>query len=233
MAVNMLRQGVDGEQYPALRAVGDSPQALAHRYPAMQDLLFTGGRKTMANAGHSNALWTFLMPFSRFFSHYSGQIYKIEETLPQAPDDDVLRRVFRRVVERMFEREFFGILCNALSCCAFTFVIFSQDGQGEQLDDGDLLVRTLAEYGVRTTHDDLMWFAQAFWAQSMDLKARHGWRPLSARDLPRRVYEGLELVLGQPAEELVRWMDMLIAEWQVRAKGALSKFGYDATWLSV
>jgi hypothetical protein len=30
----------------------------------------------------SDALWTFLMPFSRFFSHYSGQIYKIDEPLP-------------------------------------------------------------------------------------------------------------------------------------------------------
>ena len=63
----------------------------------MQDILFTGGKKTLGNAGHSNALWTFLMPFSRFFSHYSGQIYKLDETLPPNPDDGALRRVFRRV----------------------------------------------------------------------------------------------------------------------------------------
>jgi aldehyde:ferredoxin oxidoreductase len=232
VAVNLLRQGVDGERYPALRAVGNGPQALAERYPAMQDILFTSGRKTMGNAGHSNALWTFLMPFSRFFSHYSGQIYKIDETLPPNPDDETLRRIFRRVIERMFDREYLSILCNALSCCAFTFVIFGEGGQGEQLDDDDLLVRTLAAYGIRTTRDDLMWFAQAFWAQSIDLKAQHGWRPPSASDLAQRVYEGLALVLAQPEEELVRWMDVLIGEWKTMARQVLDKFGYETTWLT-
>lgn len=227
-AVDLLRVGVDGARYPALRAIGDGPQALALRYPAMQDLLFTCGRGTMANAGHSNALWTFLMPFSRYYSHYAGQIYKIEEALPPNPDDDALQRVFRRVVRRMFDREFFGILCNAFSCCAFTFVIFSQDGDGERLDDDDLLVHVLAEYGIQTTREDLLWFAQAFWAQSLDLKARHGWTPPGARDLPRRVYEGLSRVLGPPPGELVHWMDLLIAEWKARARQVLSKYGYDA-----
>ena len=79
MAVDLLRQGVDGGRYPALRAIGDGPQALTQRYPAMQEIVFTCGDRTLGNAGHSNALWTFLMPFSRFFGHYSGQIYKIDE----------------------------------------------------------------------------------------------------------------------------------------------------------
>jgi aldehyde:ferredoxin oxidoreductase len=170
------------------------------------------------------------MPFSRFFSHYSGQIYKIDETLPSPPDDDALRAVFERVVARMFDREYFGILCNALSNCAFTFVIFSQDGNGEQLDDADLLVRTLAEYGIRTTRDDLMWFAQAFWAQSIDLKQQYGWRPPAAADLPQRVYEGLSLVMDQPVSELMRWMDMLIGVWQAHAAKVLARYGYEAAW---
>jgi aldehyde:ferredoxin oxidoreductase len=230
-AVDLLRRGVDGTSYPALRAIGDGPQALARHYPAMQQVVFTCGQRTMGNAGHSNALWTFLMPFSRFFGHYAGQIYKIDETLPTDPNDEALRSTFRRVIARLFDREFLGILCNALSCCAFTFVIFSQDGRGERLDDTDLLVRVLSEYGIRTTRQDLNWFAQAFWAQSIDLKAQHGWRPPTAQGLPRRVYEGLELVLKRPADELMRWMDILIDEWKAQARLGLRKFGYDTDWL--
>jgi hypothetical protein len=230
-AVELLRRGVDGEHYPALRAVADGPQALVARYPGAQEIVFTCGRGTMANAGHSNALWTFLMPFSRFFGHYSGQIYKIDEQLPPTGDDKALRRVFARVVRRMLDREVLGILCTALSCCAFTFAIFGQDGAGEQLDDTDLLVRTLQQYGIRTSREELIWFAQAFWAQSIDLKAQHGWRPPSAADLPHRVYEGLALVLEQPVAELMRWMDMLIAVWVDHARALLRKFGYDTEWL--
>jgi aldehyde:ferredoxin oxidoreductase len=230
IAVDVLRRGINGDLYPALRAVGNGPQALAERYPAMQDILFTGGKKTLGNAGHGNALWTFLMPFSRFFSHYSGQIYKIDETLPPNPDDESLRRVFRRVIERMFARETMSILCNALSCCAFTFAMFTQDGEGEQLDDTDLLVRALAAYDIRTTRDDLMWFAQAFWAQSIDLKTQYGWRPPSANDFPQRIYEELAQVLAQPTETLVRWMDLLIDEWKTMARQALEKSGYEAAW---
>jgi aldehyde:ferredoxin oxidoreductase len=226
-AVECLRAGIDGDRYPALRVVGDGPQALARRYPEAQEIVFTCGRGTMGNAGHSNALWTFLMPFSRYFGHYAGQIYKIDEQLPDQPSDDALRSVFERVVQRMFEREFLSILCNVLSCCAFTFVIFSDQGQGERLDEDDLLVRTLAQYGIVTTRDDLLWFAQQFWAQSIALKCEYGWRPPRARDLPLRVYEGLSLVLGQPVDELVRWMDLLIAVWMDRAVEMLSKFGYD------
>jgi aldehyde:ferredoxin oxidoreductase len=231
LAVDLLRQGVDGERYPALRAVGDGPQALADRYPAVQDIVFTCGRNTMGNAGHSNALWTFMMPFSRFFGHYSGQVYKIDEWLPTRPDDEALRAVFDRVVARMIDREVFGILCNALSCCAFTFVIFSQDGEGERLDDDDLLLQVLRQYGIHTTRQDLTWFGQAFWAASIDLKAQHGWRPPLARDLPHRVYEGLQPVLSQEPKELMRWMDMLIEAWKSAASGMLRKFGYDDAWL--
>ncbi|MGD8997885.1 MAG: aldehyde ferredoxin oxidoreductase N-terminal domain-containing protein, partial [Anaerolineae bacterium] len=118
-------------QYPALRAVGDGPQALARHYPGMQDIVFTCGEGSLGNPGHCNALWTFLMPFSRFFSHYSGQIYKIPGALPPPDSDQESVRAFcRQIVERMLQREFFWLLCNAFSHCAFTFIIFSQDGKG-------------------------------------------------------------------------------------------------------
>ena len=52
-AVELLRGGVDGERHPALRAVGDGPQALARLYPAMHEVVFTCGDKTLGNAGHS------------------------------------------------------------------------------------------------------------------------------------------------------------------------------------
>jgi hypothetical protein len=56
------------------------------------------------------------MPFSRFFSHYSGQVYKIDETLrPLGADQAAYRACFQRVVERLLQRKFFWILCNALS----------------------------------------------------------------------------------------------------------------------
>jgi hypothetical protein len=61
------------------------------------------------------------MPFSRFFSHYSGQIYKIDEALPPPGSDEAAYRIcFERVIQRMLQREFFWVLCNALSMCAFT-----------------------------------------------------------------------------------------------------------------
>jgi aldehyde:ferredoxin oxidoreductase len=52
-AIQMLRSGRASE-YPALRAVGDGPQALAERYPGMGDIVFTGGKGTLGNAGHAN-----------------------------------------------------------------------------------------------------------------------------------------------------------------------------------
>jgi hypothetical protein len=229
-AVRMLRSGQAAE-YPALRAVGDGPQALAERYPAMQDVVFTGGKGTLGNAGHCNALWTFLMPFSRFFGHYVGQIYKIEEELPPPGSDQATYRAcFERVVRRMLAREFFWLLANALSQCAFTFVIFSQDGEGERLSDDDLLVRILRNYGLHTARADLEWFAQAFWAQSVDLKCRFGWRPPAAAGFPRRVYEALSLALGRPVEELQALMELLIAEWKRQAGEVLARFGYAVGW---
>lgn len=124
-AVTLLRS-TQAAEYPALRAVGDGPQTLVDRYPAMRDFVFTGGKGTLGNAGHSNELWTFLMPFSRFFGHYVGQYYKINEELPPpGADEAAYRACFERVVHRMLAREFYWLLGNALSQCAFTFVIFS------------------------------------------------------------------------------------------------------------
>jgi len=229
-AVAMLRSGQAAE-YPALRAVGDGPQALAERYPLMQDVVFTSGKGTLGNAGHCNALWTFLMPFSRFFGHYVGQYYKVEEELPpRGSDRAACRACFERVVGRLLAREFFWLLANALSQCAFTFVIFSQDGQGEGLSDDDLLVRLLRNYGIRTTRADLEWFAQAFWAQSIDLKCQFGWRPPAAVDFPRRIYEALSLALDRPPEELHSLMDVLIDEWKRQAADVMARFGYEAPW---
>ncbi|MBN1812901.1 MAG: hypothetical protein JXA14_13790, partial [Anaerolineae bacterium] len=51
-AVERLRSD-QASAYPALRAVGDGPQALAKAYPAMQDIVFTGGKGTLGNAGHA------------------------------------------------------------------------------------------------------------------------------------------------------------------------------------
>jgi aldehyde:ferredoxin oxidoreductase len=228
--VEHLRSGA-AEGHPALRALGDGPQALAERYPGMQDVVFTSGKGTLANAGHCNALWTFLMPFSRFFGHYSGQFYKVDAELPppEAPEE-AYRACFEGVVGRLLQREFFWLLANALSQCAFTFVIFSQEGKGERLSDDDLLVRLLRHYGIHTSRSDLEWFSQAFWAQSIDLKGRFGWRPPTASDLPRRIFEGLSLALDRSPEELSRRMDLLIDEWKRQAGEVLYRFGYDVPW---
>ncbi len=171
------------------------------------------------------------MPFSRFFGHYTGQIYKIDEPLPQPGSDEAAYRAcFERVIRRMLAREFYWVLCNALSQCAFTFVIFSQDGKGERLSDDDLLVRLLRNYGIHTTRTDLEWFGQAFWAQSIDYKCRLGWKPPTAADLPRRVYEALSQALDRPPEELRTLMDWLIAEWKRQAGEVLVHLGYSARW---
>lgn len=226
-AVALLRSG-EAENYPALRTVGDGPQALAERYPAMKEVVFTGGKGTLGNPGHCNALWTFLMPFSRFFGHYAGQLYKVEEELPPpGTDQATYRAFFERIVGRLLQREFYWILCNALSQCAFTFVIYSQGGEGQQLGDDDLLVRLLGHYGIHTNRSDLEWFAQAFWAQSIVLKCRFGWHAPTASDLPHRVYEGLSLALGRPAAELQQLMDLLITVWKEQAGTVLAKFGYE------
>jgi aldehyde:ferredoxin oxidoreductase len=229
-AVTMLRSG-QATEYAALRAVGDGPQALAQAYPKMQDIVFTSGKGTLGNAGHANALWTFLMPFSRFFGHYVGQLYKIDEPLPPPGSDQAAYRAcFERVVQRMLQKEFFWVLCNAFSMCAFTFVIFSQDGKGERLSDDGLLLRLLRHYGIHATRADLEWFAQAFWVQSIDLKCQFGWRPPTAEEFPRRVYEALSLALDRPTGELQALMSMLVDEWKHQAGDMMARFGYEVPW---
>jgi hypothetical protein len=216
-----------GDPAPALRALGDGPQALAEHYPALQDRVFTCGPGTLGNAGHCNALWTFLMPFSRFFGHYSGQIYKVPGELPADLEPAATRDLFRRVIGEMLQREFFGCLGNALSACAFTFAIWSEDGQGICLDRSDLLVRTLAVYGIETDRSTLEWFSQAFWAQSIVLKMEHGWRPPAAADFPERVFHALSHALHHPEPVLRTLMDQLIAEWKDQAGKVLLRYGYE------
>jgi aldehyde:ferredoxin oxidoreductase len=217
--------------YPALRAIGDGPQALADLYPEMQDLVFTCGKRTLANPGHCNALWTFLMPFSRFFGHYSGQIYKIKGELPP-PDAsrETVNTFSSNIIRRMLQREFFWLLCNSLSLCAFTFGIFSQGGKGNRLGEDDLLPKVLKNYGIHITSEELEIFSQAFWAQSIDLKNQCGWTPPSAADYPERVYTALSNTLDRTPEELHALMDSLIAEWKRQAGEMLDRFGYANPW---
>jgi hypothetical protein len=99
------------------------------------------------------------------------------------------------------------------------------------LSDDDLLVRLLRNYGIRTTRADLEWFAQAFWAQSIDLKCQFGWRPPTAADFPHRVYEALSLALARTPEELESLMDLLIGEWKRQAREVMARFGHGASWL--
>jgi hypothetical protein len=171
------------------------------------------------------------MPFSRFFGHYSGQIYKIKGALPPPGSaEEVIRAFCSEIVGRMLQREFFWLMGNALSQCAFTFIIFSQDGKGETLREDDLLERLLRHYGIHLTNRNLVEFSQAFWAQSIDLKRQYGWRPQSAADFPGRVYEALSVSLGRPQDELRVLMDHLIAEWKLQAGEVLARFGYSAGW---
>ena len=216
-----------GDPSLALHAVGDGPQALAERYSPLQQRLFTSGPGTLGNAGHANKLWTFLMPFSRFFSHYSGQLYKIEGELPRETGGAETQALFERVVSEALQREFYGALCNALSLCAFTAVVFSQHGRGVALDEDDLLVRTLACYGIETSREELEWFAEAFWAQSMVLKMQFGWQPPTAASLPARVFEALSLALDRPVPDLRALMDQLIGVWKRQAGEILYKYGYE------
>jgi aldehyde:ferredoxin oxidoreductase len=226
-----LLQTPQAVQYPALRTVGDGPQALAEQYPEMGDIVFTCGKKTLGNPGHCNALWTFLMPFSRYFSHYSGQTYKIKGELPPpGSDQEIIRAFSQQIVGHMLQREFFWLLCNAFSLCAFTFIVFSQDGKGDFLREDDLLVSLLYHYGIDLTNEELVEFSQAFWAQSIDLKSQYGWQPQTGEGFPKRIYEALSATLDRPPEELETWMNILIEEWKEQACEVLSRFGYTESW---
>ncbi|MGC9347589.1 MAG: aldehyde ferredoxin oxidoreductase C-terminal domain-containing protein [Anaerolineae bacterium] len=226
-AVTALRSG---ETYPAIEALGHGPQGLAERYPDLADVVFTCGPQTLGNPGHANALWTFLMPFSRFFSHYSGQIYKVSGDLRPDMTDAEIDALFSEVIEKMLAREFFICLGNALSNCGFTFVIFSQDGEGRTLDRDGLLRRLLNAYGFDVREEDLLWFAQSFWVQSLLLKAEHGWRPPDAEAFPSRVYDLLAQVLGFSPETLQQLMARLILTWKRQASAVISRFGHEAPW---
>ena len=217
-------------EYQAIRCLGDGPQALVEAYPEMRDSVFTCGANTLGNAGHCNKLWTFLMPFSRFFSHYSGQIYKVSGDIPENPDPDALQQLFSRVIQEMFQREYFSILCNALSCCAFGFIIFTEGGAGVELSRDDLLVDVLSFYGIETSREELMRFAQNFWAQSIELKIKHGWEPPGANQFPYRIFEAVSQAISQPPERCKEMMDLLIDEWKRRAKQTMSRYGYEAPW---
>jgi aldehyde:ferredoxin oxidoreductase len=221
--VAALREGVVS---PALRALGDGSQALAEAYPALRDVVFTSGKGTLGNPGHANALWAFLMPFSRYFSHYSGQIYKVPGELKPGLTPAEIQSLFERVIAEMLKRETFGCLGNALSLCAFTFVVFSKDGAGVELDS-DLLAQTLALYGIEVHREDLLWFAEAFWAQSIALKIAYGWQPPRAEDFPTRIFETLSQTLDLQVDELRKLMNQLIAEWAKQAGALLAKYGYE------
>jgi len=217
-------------EYEAIRCLGDGPQALVNAYPEMRDIVFTCGENTLGNPGHCNKLWTFLMPFSRYFGHYSGQIYKVFGAIPKDSDPDGLQQLFSGVIQEMFQREYFSILCNALSCCAFGFVIFSESGAGVELSSDDLLVEVLRFYGIETSREELMIFAQNFLAQSMDLKIKHGWKPPSADEFPYRIFEAVSQAISHPPERCKEMMDILIQEWKRHAKQIMSRYGYEAPW---
>jgi hypothetical protein len=228
--MNILNSG-EGKKYPALYAIAHGPQALADTYIQMKDIVFTCGRGTLGNPGHCNTLWTFLLPFSRFFGHYVGQVYKIDEKLPPpGSDEGEYIRCFHRVVERMLQREFFLIIGNALSQCGFTFIIFSQNGAGEALSSNGLLLRVCREYDIHITEEDLTWFSRAYWAQSIDLKCSMGFHPPKAGQFPHRIFEALSIALGRPVDELVRLMDLLIDIWKEHAEAVLTSFGYRVVW---
>lgn len=229
-AITLLKEE-KAESFPALFQVGFGPEALAEKYPGMRDIVFTCGKGTLGNAGHCNALWTFLMPFSRFFGHYAGQIYKIDEELPPpGSDDGQYRACFERVIERMLKREFFWLTGNAISQCSFTFVIFSEQGKGENLSRDSLLVRLLSHYGIQTTNEDIEWFSRSFWVQSIIMKHSMGWRPPAPGDFPARVYEALGKVLNRDTKELKRLMGMLIDVWKDNAEKVIARCGYDVPW---
>lgn len=225
--VQVLRDGA--ADYPAIRALGAGPNGLVELYPPMKDHVFTCGPRTLGNAGHCNKLWTFLMPFSRFFSHYSGQIYKIDEDLPAGVSDDDARKVFRRVIERMLAREAISVISNALSMCSFVFVIFTKDGDGETLDTG-LLADVLELFGIDVSSEEAQRQAMAFIAQSMQFRQETGWSPPLVADYPNRIFEGVSQVTGDSPERCRELFELLVDEWRNSMRALMAENGYEASW---
>ncbi|MBN1249894.1 MAG: hypothetical protein JXC32_19685 [Anaerolineae bacterium] len=214
----------------AVRALADGPEGLVSAYPPLKDIVFNSGPGTLANPGHANALWTFLMPFSRFFGHYSGQIYKIEGDLATDMSLEEIRALFDHVIATMLRHEALICIGNALSTCAFTFVIYTEEGLGERLGGQGLLSRTLAHYGLDVHDQDLLWFGRAFLAQSIALKLAYGWRPPRAEDFPKRVLRVLSEVLGRPQNDVARLLDLLIETWLSQAGELLRAYGHQVPW---
>lgn len=225
--IEAMREG--SSDFPAIAALGDGPQRLVARYPEMKDLVFTCGRRTLGNAGHCNALWTFAMPLSHFFSHYSGQIYKIDENLPSDVTDDEARKVFARVVQRMLKREMICAVANNLSFCAFVFAIFTEEGKGEEFNR-PLLAEVLDLYGLDLPTDELQKRAETFLAQSIRLRQEMHWRPPTPSDYPRRVFEALSKVMDQPVERCAELFGLLIDEWKQATSDLLKAHGHEAAW---
>jgi aldehyde:ferredoxin oxidoreductase len=225
--VSSLRKGADSV---ALHALGNGAQALAERYPKLKPYVFTSGDHTLANPGHANALWTFMMAFSRYFGHYSGQFYKVPGSLDDMQTKSERMALFQRVVRDMIQRESYICLGNALSMCSFTFVIFSESGEGQRLASNELLRQVLAIYGIELQASDLFWFAESYWAQSIRMKAEAGWLPPEASDLPSCVYELLTKSLRHPSDVLKMMMGELIDVWKSQAGSLLLRYGHDVPW---
>ena len=85
-------------------------------------------------------------------------------------------------------------------------------------------------YGIETSREELMRFAQNFLAQSIDLKIKHNWKPLSAADFPYRIYEAVSQAISHPPEQCKEMMALLVDEWKRQAKQLMSKYGYEAPW---
>ena len=225
--VEVLRDGA--KDFPAIRSLGDGPQGLAARYPETQRLVFTCGSRTLGNAGHCNALWTFLMPFSRFFGHYSGQIYKIDEKLPPDPTGEEAREVYRRVIRRMIARELFCIVGNALSLCAFVANIFGEGENGEELN-APLLEEVLNLYGIELSAEEIRRRAEAFLARSIRFKSELGWRPPTVADYPERIFEAVSRSIGESESRCKQVFGLLIEEWQAQMGDLLRANGVDPAW---
>ena len=92
------------------------------------------------------------------------------------------------------------------------------------------MVEVLDFYGIETSREELMRFAQNFWVQSIDLKIKYGWKPPSADDFPYRIYEAVSQAISHPPERCKEMMDVLIGEWKRHASQVMSKYGYGVTW---